>query len=343
MSKFLGLKEQYKRLVLANADTVAQVEGFLRTALYLVPGRFRDSELKAEIAYTGVNLASLYHDYITATSLLQRGIPTTPSGDSIPPPYCLNVAKWISLIQNVELLLEIFSKEKIGERGRWATVFILELAKAFLRFKILFRTNGNILVHQSIPHRESSASPLHKFDKSFEEATNQSGERKERKTLLDHQNELKRAQSLKTMLETEPTQNTLMALLPPPPPPNKASRLCGESLFILRPLVYLASLYFFGQSWRAWLLSLGTDLSSYYCLTYPDKLSKLEKSEIRRRRFAWLYYLVRSPFFETISGDSIVSRSVSKLTELVRLKRILGPIFDYLLVYRQHYFYTSAS
>jgi hypothetical protein len=31
------------------------------------------------------------------------------------------------------------------------------------------------------------------------------------------------------------------------------------------------------QSWRAWLLSLGSDLASYYCLTYPDKLSKIEK------------------------------------------------------------------
>ena len=45
------------------------------------------------------------------------------------------------------------------------------------------------------------------------------------------------------------------------------------------------ALYFCGkQSWRAWLLSLGTDLASYYCLTYPDKLSKIEKVAKNKRR-----------------------------------------------------------
>eukprot|EP00026_Physarum_polycephalum_P011546 Phypoly_transcript_11780.p1 GENE.Phypoly_transcript_11780~~Phypoly_transcript_11780.p1 ORF type:complete len:345 (+),score=47.86 Phypoly_transcript_11780:101-1135(+) len=344
----MGIKDKYNKLILDNAETVAQIEGILRTALYLVPGRFRNSELKAELAYTGVTLASLYHDYITAKSLLQRGVPTTPSGDPIPPPYCLNTAKWISFVQGVELLIEIFSKEKMGERGRWASVFVLELIKAMLRFKILYKTNGNILIHQGIPHRESSASPFQKIDKSFEDVMKSiptpPGDKKQRKTLLDVQNEQKQAKSLKSLLAAEPTPNTLMALLPPPPPPNKASRLFGESLYILRPLIYLMAMYMYGkQSWRAWLLSLGSDLSSYYCLTYPDKLTKIEKVELRRRTFLWLYYLVRSPFFEAIAGESVVSKSLSKLQSVSLVKRALGPLFDYLMVYRQHYFYTSAS
>ena len=48
----MGIKERYTKLILSNAETVAQIEGVLRTALYLVPGRFRDSELKAELGKT---------------------------------------------------------------------------------------------------------------------------------------------------------------------------------------------------------------------------------------------------------------------------------------------------
>lgn len=323
----------------------------MRAALLLVPGRFRDSELTAEVAYTGINLVSLFHDYITAKNLLQRGIAHTPSGDPIPPPYCLNTAKWISFIQGIELLVEIFSTERLGTKGKWSSIFALECLKAFLRFKILYRTNGNILVHQGIPHRESSfssgASAFKKIDRSFEEVIKPqltSSDKKLRKTLLDFQHEQNESKSLKSLLATEPSQNTLMALLPPPPPPNKASRLFGESLYIMRPLVYLVALYLFGKkSWRAWLLSLGTDLASYYCLTYPDKLSQLEKLEIRRRTFLWLYYLVRSPFFDVILGESSVTRSLSKLKTVKLLQRLFGPLFDYLVVYREHYFYTSAS
>jgi hypothetical protein len=45
----MGIKERYTKLILSNAESVAQIEGILRTALYLVPGRFRNSELKAEL------------------------------------------------------------------------------------------------------------------------------------------------------------------------------------------------------------------------------------------------------------------------------------------------------
>lgn len=48
-SKIAGLKEKYDQWVLGNAETVGQIEGSLRTFLYLIPGRFRDSELKAEL------------------------------------------------------------------------------------------------------------------------------------------------------------------------------------------------------------------------------------------------------------------------------------------------------
>ena len=59
-----GLKEKYTKLILANAEAVAQIESVLRTALYLVPGRFRNSELKAELGFSLFYLSPTSHCFL---------------------------------------------------------------------------------------------------------------------------------------------------------------------------------------------------------------------------------------------------------------------------------------
>jgi len=329
----------------------------VRASLFLVPGRFKDSELTTEFAYTGVSLLSLYHDVINAKNLLRRGISETNSGEAVPPPYSLSTAKWISFFQSVELLLEIASTHTFGEKGKWPTVFVIELIKSILRFKLLFKTNGNIIIHQHIPSRDNTALPtsntFSNIEKKYVEkpttatsehnklSSSPTGGKKIRKTLLDFQEEEK-----KKMAAFSST-NTLMSLLPPPPPPppDMVRRLIGESLYILRPLIYLAAMYFYGKkSWRPWLLSLSSDVTSWWCLYYsPSKLSIVEKEEVKRRSIGWLYYCVRSPFFERFIGEGFAVNLAQKLQCVPLLRVFFGTLLDYLLVYRSHYFYTSAS
>lgn len=52
----MGLKEKYEKLILNNAEAVAQVEQLLKVSLYLIPGRFRESELKSEIGIFKLNI-----------------------------------------------------------------------------------------------------------------------------------------------------------------------------------------------------------------------------------------------------------------------------------------------
>jgi peroxin-16 len=349
----MGILQKYEKFILENSDSVGHMESLIRATLFLVPGRFTDSELTTEFAYTGVGLLSLYHDIINAKNLLKRGISKTESGEPVPPPYSLNLAKWISFFQSVELLMEVFSTHKFGEKGKWTTVFLIEMIKTILRFKLLLRTNGNIIVHQHIPSRDGSSaskspnafnnversyidkpaatSPAHKF-------ISPANGKNIRKTLLDFQEEEKRE-----LFAT----NTLMSLLPPPPPPppDMVRRLLGESLYIMRPLIYLIAMYIYGKnSWRPWLLSLGSDIASWWCLAHSStKLIKAEQDEVRRRSLAWLYYCVRSPFFEKFIGDGVTASIVQKLNCIPVVRVFLGTLIDYLLVYRNHYFYTSAS
>jgi len=165
--------------------------------------------------------------------------------------------------------------------------------------------------------------------------------KKIRKTLLDYQAEEKEQKMASY------ATNTLMSLLPPPPPPpsDMVRRFIGESLYILRPLIYLISMYLYGKnSWRPWLLSLSSDVTSWWCLNYShSKLTLVEKEEVKRRTVSWLYYCVRSPFFEVFIGDGVAAGILKRMQSLPFLKVFLGTVFDYLQVYREHYFYTSAS
>lgn len=45
---FMGLKKKYEQFILENAESVSHIESLLRASLFLVPGRFKDSELTTE-------------------------------------------------------------------------------------------------------------------------------------------------------------------------------------------------------------------------------------------------------------------------------------------------------
>jgi len=356
-STLAHLKREYDNKVLENGEAVSNIESLLRAGIFLFPGRFTDSVLSTEVAYTGLNLVTLYHNFINAKDYLKRGVAVTSVGEPVPPPYCLNLAKWISFMQSIEVLAEVFFQGRFGERGKWSAVAIVEIIKAFLRFKLLFRTNGNIITHESLPSREGYSNAngpgvvFHKIEKKYVQkvitppptynsnnsSDSPSSSKKKRKTLSDLQKEEKELKMA--------AQNTLMSLLPPPSPTDMLRRLLGESLYILRPLIYLISLYMYGQkSWKPWSISLASDVASWWCLARSkNKLSDIEHEVINRRMLMWWYYLVRSPFFDVMFEKQSFASTFKRIQSIPFFKVVFGSLFDYLLVYRQHYFYTSAS
>lgn len=52
--------------------------------------------------------------------------------------------------------------------------------------------------------------------------------------------------------------------------------------------------------WRPWIVSLIIELYSFYLFTKNKKLNAEEKDEKNRRLVQMLYYLARSPCFETV-------------------------------------------
>lgn len=306
--------------------------------------------------------------------LLRQGRDKTASGVPIPPPFSLSNVQWISAIRCIELFVEIFSESNLGPHRKWGPIFLIELVKVLLRFRLLQKTNGNILVYQDVPPRETntsnSAPSIASPSPNTEEKTTLG--KKNRKTLLDLQHQHQPNSVLSSIPTPTPsikstngkhengnglntdnnetsfnhsieTPSTMLSLLPPPPPKNPLRKILGESLHILRPLIYLISLRLYGRkSWKPYLLSLFTDVASRICTGPLSELTPLESSEIKRRMFLWVYYFLRSPFFEKFIGDDMIERASSRV-EKIPFGVFLRIFFDYLMVYRSHYFYTSAS
>jgi hypothetical protein len=152
---------------------------------------------------------------------------------------------------------------------------------------------------------------------------------KRRKTLLmvKEQIEIKRSKELKRIQDETPTKST-------------SSMVLGEILWILRPVVYCKSfnvfdntyirhtndiynmvvvaLVLFGRhSWKPWWISLLIDIYSRRKSRSGKTLNDPESIELSRRTFNWLYYLLRSPFFEKFLAKKSSSTSIfSKFASL---------------------------
>jgi peroxin-16 len=97
----------------------------------------------------------------------------------------------------------------------------------------------------------------------------------------------------------EPSADPMKLILP-----LSGWRQYSEYIYILRPLIYVLSIRKFGKnSYAPWVLSLATEVGCLMTnfdlktLTYKHSLTALEKEEVKRRRYLFLYYLLRSPFY----------------------------------------------
>ncbi|KAK5578149.1 hypothetical protein RB653_003102 [Dictyostelium firmibasis] len=149
--------------------------------------------------------------------------------------------------------------------------------------------------------------------------------------------------------ELEQNESTLIKLLPPSPPKDYNTKVIGEVLFIFRPVIYWVSYCIFGKkSWKPWFLSLVTELLSKSFSEYGNfkqkiLLTQLESKELSRRRKLFLFYLIRSPFYEKFIGDGLLNKVLNFFKKIHIFKTLIDILINYLNVYRTRYFYTSAS
>ncbi|KAF9732135.1 hypothetical protein PMIN02_000254 [Paraphaeosphaeria minitans] len=362
--KWLGM---YSDFITKNSSAVSQIESALRSLTYIIPGRFRESEIASESLHSGVQILSLYHDSLLAKAVAripgaQRQQPTphsryTKFWTDRSPTY-RRIALVLQMIQYTELLWEMAAKRK-GEKMRWRVVVLLEVVKAVCRLLLLRLTNSRPLVSPPLPQREVDPITLEDSSASM---NGMDTPPTEQESATENWTMPRTGLSMPTLPDASDISSYLLSKVLTAddikPPKALLHRVSGkgevaEVLYILRPVVYaLAMQHFSGdrKSWRPWLMGVSLEYGARQLAKKDIQerlagglrgLTGLEKEELRKRGWSLGWWMMRGAFYENIT-KAWIHAVTRKLQNKPLLDIVGGVIEDYEFLWDQYYFPTAT-
>ncbi|MCJ1257702.1 Peroxisomal membrane protein pex16 [Lignoscripta atroalba] len=364
----------YEDFVTKNASAVSQIESALRSLTYIIPGRFRESELASESLHTSIQLLSLYHD-----SLLTRALSRLPSSLPRPHPTPHNrytkfwttkstvykrVALLVQMIQYTELLWEMAAKRK-GEKVRWRVVVVLEAIKAVCRLLLMRVTNSRPLVSPALPEREVDPRTVEEnLDKSQWDGMempdgSEGGLGSDGSSWVMPRTGL----SLPTLPDSSEISDYLLKKVLTAddikPPKQLLRRVVtaqgqlAEAMWVLRPVVYALAMQRWQsdkKSWRPWLVGASMEIAARQ-LAKKDLtervagglrgLTGLEREELKRRGWSMGWWAMRGAFYENVT-KALIHGFTGKLRGKPLLDMVGGIIEDYDYLWDEYYFSTAT-
>ncbi|EMC96784.1 hypothetical protein BAUCODRAFT_489867 [Baudoinia panamericana UAMH 10762] len=363
----------YNEFITKNAGAVGQVEGALRSLTYILPGRFRESEIASESLNSGVQLLSLYHDSLLSRALaqsLQHRKQHQSPHNRYTRYYCQKsptyrrTAVTLQVIQYTELLLEMMAKRK-GEKTRWRVIVMLEAIKAMCRLILMRLTNSRPLLSPPLPEREAVEEPQ---QPAHDEPTIIPSPPSERSEAGSEQWTMPRTSLTLPPLPTSDDISTYLLskvltaddIKPPKQLLHRTSGLgsTAEILFILRPVIYAAAMSYYCQQpsgrrkadWRPWLLGISLEYAAHQLAKHDMEtrrpggargLTQLEREELKKRGWAMGWWAMRGAFYENVTKGWI--QGFANGLKNKPLLDVVGNIVeDYDFLWDRYYFPTAT-
>lgn len=353
----LALQKKYRKFVLHNPETISKIESVLRALSYILSGRFGASEALSELVFSASQLLTLLND-----GIFREGKSKVTCDVTLFKRH--RILLWLTVVEYLEVFIELGASRLWGDAGKWIIVVILQIAKAALRFVLLFKYKSGVQRTPLIPPLDRS-NLVTREEAVDEDATNAgSGEELEEAQPKEEGEQIDavptgsvwrgaRSGRLVRSLSATSSGSSRSWKLPQKTSESQKAiqptdlsnrRLFAESLYISRPLIHITSMFVFGQaSWKPWLLSCGVDVTSLALMGDSSDFNEEEKSELSRRTLLLLFYLLRSPFYDTYSKTRILGFLKFMSDTVPGLSFALNPLLDYLPTWQKIYFYNWSS
>lgn len=358
----------YGDFITKNAGAVGQVEGALRSIAYIIPGRFRESEIASESLNSSVQLLSLYHD-----SLLSRALAHSLQKQHQSPHnrytrfYCQKsstyrrTATTLQVVQYTELLLEMMAKRR-GEKDKWRMVVFLEAVKAICRLILMRLTNSRPLLSPPLPEREIVEEKPQQDEEMIPSPPSERSDAGSEKWTMP-----RTSLTLPPLPTSEDISSYLMSkvltaddIKPPKALLHRVSGLgeAAEVMYILRPVIYAAAMSYWSQrqdgkgkaDWRPWLLGLSIEYGARQLAKRDLEtrrpggargLSQLEKEELKKRGWAMAWWSMRGAFYENVT-KGMIQGFTGRLKGKPVLDMVGNFVDDYEYLWDNMYFPTAT-
>ncbi|XP_030845378.1 peroxisomal membrane protein PEX16 [Strongylocentrotus purpuratus] len=343
----------YRKWVVENPDVVSQVEKTFRVLSYCITGFTDNGQILSEFVYALSNLLVFFND-----SILRR------ASASLSPKISLSqdrLRRWLTILDHVEVFFELASKQVWGETGKWIVIAAIQLLRTIFRLVLLCRLKSGIQSSPPIPNlnrknlppvqREPSADA--EVDGDLTMAPFPLGPDQPQSLTFEG----RRSGRVVRSLHATPDIGLRTWKLPQTEQPSRIEEdlgmtelagisLMGETLYISRPLIHLSSLFVWGwSSWKPWLLSIAADTISLKMMQRDEKskLNSKEKSELHNRKMMLLFYLLRSPCYNTVTRTRLKSLLQSVGGTVPGARLLTKPILEYLPVWQKIYSYNWGN
>ncbi|KAL3649510.1 hypothetical protein CASFOL_005913 [Castilleja foliolosa] len=335
--------EAYKRWVQRNKDYVHSLESLANGLTWLLPERFSESEIGPEAGFVELCVTSILGIITTINEHILETTPTHTRTGHLESSSSFPFALCITLLKDLETLVEVIAQQIYGEDKKWNLMAITESIKVLFRLAILRKSGYKMLLHGgeiTNEGNESNGLDPHRngllLDPGPHGAMKNYHERNlEERALsaLSRFGDNARAVSEPTWLRRVQHQQTIME-----PPTLVSEKPTSLSTFLSEKGIY-GSLFLTVDLIGHGIVSSVTILRRN---SNDFHLSNLEKNELKRRKLLWALYLMRDPFFSMYTRRRL--GSAEKLLQPIPIIGLLAEKLVELLEGAQtRYTYMSGS
>lgn len=316
-----------------HCDVQLRAKSVKRSPIFSLQGNTSGSAVVSELIYGFSNSMVLLNDCIIQTS--RAGADSTINQ----PKFKLKFT--LTILENMEVFIEMSARKIWGERGRWLFISIVQMMKCICRFLLAFKYVENVLTHPPIPtlDRKKVQETLPRSADGCEPGTVTSAFELKRSVRSVRKVEGSPPIHLRSWKGLDEKANSANDISTQSTKRDKL--LVPEVIHILKPVIHLFSCSIYGQdSWESYCVALCADLISLrlhkrsYGLLTPD-----EKLEVSRRYASTLMYLIRTPFYEKYTETKIMHTLKAVGSFIPYSELIQQQCIQFIQHWREAYFY----